>query len=439
MKSIQRQLLWWLSGGILLATSSAGFAIYYQARHEANQLFDYQLQQTALSLPAHVDTAAIHQNEELEEDILIEVWNPQDKLIYTSNRAFSLPRYKQQGFQTVRAFDEDWRLYIENRRRNFIQIAQPLSVRHELAASLAIRSLAPFFLLVPAMLILVAVIVQRSLAPLEGIAQTLGKRSPTDLQALPDQNLPLELATIVRALNNWLERLDKALSAQRDFIADAAHELRSPLTALKLQLQLTERAKTDAQRLAGFAKLHDRINRAIHLVEQLLTLARHESARNPVADDTTALGELVQEISSDYAATASQKQVGLTTTVPFPDIIVRGNPHSLRILLKNLLENAFNHTPADGGVHLHVCQEQGTPILRVTDSGCGIPAESRQRVFDRFYRCPGDNAPGTGLGLAIVKNIADQHQACISLEDAPSGQGLQISVAFPPYNTSAHT
>lgn len=439
MKSIQRQLLWWLSGGILLATSGAGVAIYYQARYEANQLFDYQLQQTALSLPAHVNSEAIHPNEELEEDILIEVWNPQDKLIYTSNHAFSLPRYKQQGFQTVRAFDEDWRLYIENRRHNFIQIAQPLSVRHELAASLAIRSLAPFFLLVPVMLILVAVIVQRSLAPLEGIAQTLGKRSPTDLQALPDQNLPLELATIVRALNNWLERLDKALSAQRDFISDAAHELRSPLTALKLQLQLTERAKTDTQRLSGFTKLHDRINRAIHLVEQLLTLARHESARNPVADDTTALGELVQETSSDYAATANQKQVDLTSTVPFPDIIVRGNPHSLRILLKNLLENALNHTPAGGGVQMQVCQEQGSPILRVTDSGSGIPAESRQRVFDRFYRCPGDNAPGTGLGLAIVKNIADQHQARIHLEDAPSGQGLQVSVTFPSSDKSAHT
>lgn len=431
MKSIQRQLLWWLSGGILLAASIAGIAIYNSARHQANQLFDYQLQQAAISLPAHLNDQAVYPTEELDEEILIQVWNPQDKLIYTSNPAFSLPRYKQQGFQTVQAFDEDWRLYIENRRVNYIQIAQPLSVRNALAANLAIRSLAPFFVLIPVMLVLTAFIVRRSLSPLQNIAHALGQRSPTDMQALPIKDLPEELTAIVQALNGWLTRLEHALAAQRDFVANAAHELRSPLTALKLQLQLTERATTDDKRLSGFRKLHERLNRTTHLVEQLLTLARHESWQSQSADGEVRLGELVRTISTDYNGLAESRQIHLSATIFEPEILIRGNQHSLEILLKNLLENAINHTPAGGEIHLTTVREADGAILRITDTGCGISQEERQHVYKRFYRCLGDDAPGTGLGLTIVKNIADQHQAHIQLDDNPHGSGLQVTVKCP--------
>lgn len=432
MNSIQRQLLLWLLLVILLAVSTAGVAIYYSARNEANRLFDYQLRGTAVSLPAHLNPEAIYPHEELEEeDIVIQVWTPQDKLIYSSNPKLSLPRYKQQGFQTIHAFDEDWRLYIENRRMNFIQIAQPQSARDALAASLAIRSLAPLFILIPVMLLLAALVVRRNLAPLKDIARTLAKRSPTDLQALPIRGLPQELQTIVHALNGWLNRLEQTLSAQRNFIADAAHELRSPLTALKLQLQLTERAKTESQRLTSFTRLHERINRAIHLVEQLLTLARHETPLDAINGTTVALGNLLQTIGNDYSVTTDSKHIQLLTLVPEPDILIQGDPHGLTLLLKNLLDNAFNHTPAGGSILLQVERKQGQVLLRVTDSGCGIAAEDRQRVFDRFYRCPGDSTPGTGLGLAIAQNIAGQHQASIQLADNPNGQGLQVTVAFP--------
>lgn len=431
MRSIQRQLLWWLSGGILLAASIAGVAIYNSARHQANQLFDYQLQQAAISLPAHVNDEAVYPTEELNEEILIQVWNPQDKLIYTSNPAFSLPRYKQQGFQTVQAFDENWRLYIENRRVNYIQIAQPLSVRNALAAKLAIRSLAPFFILIPVMLALTAFIVRRSLSPLQNIAHSLGQRSPIDLQALDGRDLPEELSAIVQALNGWLTRLDSALTAQRDFVANAAHELRSPLTALKLQLQLTERASTEDKRLSGFSKLHERLNRTTHLVEQLLTLARHEAWQNQPLEEETRLGELVRTVSTDYGSIAESRQIHLFTSIFEPEIRIQGNRHSLEILLKNLLENAINHTPAGGEVHLATYREPDRAILRIIDTGCGISREERQHVYQRFYRCLGDNAPGTGLGLTIVKNIADQHQAHIQLDDNPNGSGLQVTVRFP--------
>lgn len=437
MKSIQSQLLLWLSAGILLATGITGAAIYYSLRAEANELLDYQLQQVALSLPDHVRDDADFQSQELEEDILIQVWDSQGKLIYSSIPDSSLPHYKQQGFQTVNAFDEDWRLYIENRRSNFIQIAQPLSVRDALAANLAVRTLLPFFLLVPAMLVLVVIIVRRNIAPLDGIARSLGQRSPVDLQPLPMSGLPQELAIIVQALNDWLGRLGKSLSVQQNFVADAAHELRSPFTALKLQLQLTERAITEEQRMLGFGKLHERLNRAIHLVEQLLTLARHESVASMSVYGNASLDVLIRMLANDYGVLAGDRGIHFSTLTDGTGLSVQGDFHSLAVLLKNVLENAFNHTPPGGNVCLQAGHGEGQVFLRVTDTGKGIAAQDRERVFDRFYRCPDDHAPGTGLGLAIVQNIAVQHQARVHLDDNPAGHGLQLTVVFPVFRKPA--
>ena len=430
MSSIQRQLLLGLTLGIVLATGSAGVAIYYSARNEANELFDYQLRQAALSLPAHLNDESVSHSEGLGEEIVVQVWSQKEKLIYNSNPLWILPRYKQQGFHTVEAFDVQWRIYSENRRKNFIQIAQPISVRDYLAASFAIRSLIPFFLLIPVILLLAGLIVQRRLQPLQSIAQAMGARTATDLQALPVDNLPSEVATITLALNELLARLDKALSAQRAFIADAAHELRSPLTALKLQLQLAERAKTETQRTQAIAKLHERLNRTIYLVEQMLTLARYEAAQGTLTNAHVALGALVQQVIADYHTTACNAGINLHTVLPVPDIRVQGHAANLTIMLKNLLENALHYTPFGGEVVVQVTQEQ-QPVLRVTDTGIGIPEAERERVFDRFYRCVDNATAGTGLGLAIVRNIAEQHHAIITLADNPQQHGLQVSVRFP--------
>jgi two-component system OmpR family sensor kinase len=433
MSSIQRQLLLGLTLGILLATGSAGVAIYYSARIEANDLFDYQLRQAAMSLPAHLNDESFSQSDGLGEEIVVQVWSKKEKLIYSSNPPWSLPRYKQQGFHTVNAFDMDWRIYSENRRKNFVQIAQPISVRDYLAASFAIRSLIPFFLLIPVILLLAGVIVKRRLQPLQHIAQAMEARTATDLQPLPMQNLPSEVATITHSLNDLLARLNKALSAQRAFIADAAHELRSPLTALKLQLQLAERAKTETQRTQAISKLHERLNRTIYLVEQMLTLARHEAAQG-MTTTAVALGALVQQVMADYVNTAANAEIQLGADLPTSEVWVQGHPQNLAIMLKNLLENALHYTPAGGAVIIQVtldAMDETHPVLRVTDTGGGIPAAERERVFNRFYRCADNAVPGTGLGLAIVRNIVDQHQAQIILADNPQTHGLQVSVIFP--------
>lgn len=432
MSSIQQKLLIWLLGCITLATGIAGAGIYEISRNEANRLFDYQLQQTAVSLPAHPDENFTNNTEAFaEEDIIIQVWTPKGRLVYSSGHGIPLQMYKHQGFQTITNQEESWRVYTENRRTNVIQVAQPLRVREYLAANLAIRSLVPLLLFIPIILVLAGVIVRRNLSPLQNMTRHLRQRTVFDLQPLPEQNLPLELSTITHALNDLFARLDKAQSAQRAFIADAAHELRSPLTALKLQLQLAERAKTEEQRTLAIHKLGERLERAIHLTMQLLTLARQEALSNRPPNTKIGLGELLQRIHADYLITAQARQITLILEIPPNALEIQGNTDNLLILLKNLVENALHYTPDGGQITLQACKENNHPLLRITDTGMGIPVEERQRVFDRFYRIAGNTLPGTGLGLSIVKNIADQHGASIDLQENPSGKGLQISILFP--------
>lgn len=430
VKSIQTQLIAWLFLSIVLAGTAAGVASYFSSLKAANNLFDYLLQQAALSLPAHPEANMPTQNEPFAtEHIVVQVWNPEDELIYTSNTDWTLPRYKQQGFHTVEAFDTQWRIYTENRRSNFIQLAQPLDSRNGLARNLAVQALIPFAVLIPVMLLLVIVSIQRGLLPLRGIAQALYKRTPNDLQPLQLASMPHELIIISRALNNLLARLDKALNAQRAFVADAAHELRSPLTALKLQLQLAERTMQEPQRTQAISKLHERLNRAIALVEQMLTLARQEASVELDAYTSVNLRDLILAVVQQLQPQAEVKQIHFYTDL-IANTSIKGHRANLEILLRNLLDNALKHTPAQGTVHIGLQTISNKMQLDIIDNGSGIAEQERERVFARFYRGVDEQVPGTGLGLAIVKNIAEQHQASIELLDNPQGTGVWVKLIF---------
>lgn len=433
MKTIRLQLLIWLLGGMLACTLVAGVAMYAKVREEANELFDYQLKQVAGLLPAQgaLQAQPAGAAEDPEEDIVVQVWGRDGTMIYVSHPALALPRYPENGFKTVSAHDDRWRVYGEARHNRFVQIAQPTSVRQELAAELAMRSLLPFLALIPMLAVLIGVVVGRSLRPLQRVAQAVGRRSPNALQPLPTDGLPPEIRPMLDALNDLLGRLDHALSAQRAFVADAAHELRSPLTALKLQLQLAERAKTDEQRTAAFAKLHDRLDRSTHLVQQLLTLARHEPQMEAQDFRDVDFQKLAQQVVADQAPLAESQGIDLGVETSAMATAVKGDADGLRIMLGNLVNNAIRYTPSNGRVDVIVLMQEGHPTLRVRDTGPGIPSDERSRVFDRFYRREGTGVSGSGLGLAIVKNIADHHGAAIQLSDNVSGQGLDVTVSFP--------
>jgi len=306
-------------------------------------------------------------------------------------------------------------------------------VRNRLAANVALRTLWPLIVLLPLLGLAVWVIVGRGLKPLRRVTSALDTRHPEALDPLPDQRLPLEVQPLVRALNGLLERLATALDIQKAFVADAAHELRTPLAAVQIQSQLVARARDETARGEALADLQAGVTRATRLAEQLLALARAEPDGVAVAE-ALDLRALLQDCVATYAPLAMNRGVDLGIEAS-EAATVTGEAEALRVMFHNLLDNATKYTPQGGRVDVSLRVEGGRPVVRIADSGPGIAPADRERVFDRFYRAGAGadrartDVAGSGLGLAIVRRIAAQQHAQVSLDEAPAG-GLQVTVRF---------
>jgi two-component system OmpR family sensor kinase len=436
MSSIRRQLIVGLLLAVVAGCVFAAGWIYVTARDEANALFDYHLEQIAWSMRDHSfqrELIAPPSAGELESDFVVQIWDRSGREIYLSRPHARVPGYTPLGFTDQHTGDAAWRVFAVRTRGRVIQVAQPQRVRDRLAAGLALRAAAPIALLVPLLAALVWIVVGRGLRPLESIAAAVRKRHSTSLEPLSVGAVPDELSPLVGELNSLLARLGNALEVQRRFVADAAHELRSPLTALRLQAQLAERAGNGAARSQAIAELKSGVERATRVVEQLLTLARQGPEARPGAGEAVDLVALAQAVVTDFAPLAAQKNIDLGLERAAP-AMVRGDPVALRVLLANLVDNAVRYTPRGGAVDVDVGVDVGVAgahgaFLAVSDSGPGIPQDERERVFDRFHRVPGSGEVGSGLGLAIVREIAERQAARVSLEDRPGG-GLVVRVRF---------
>ncbi len=437
--SIRRELLGWLSLGLVAAIAAAAAATYLRARDEANALFDYQLAQMASSVTGMPLTARGPLGAGPGADALVvEIWNRNGVEVYLSQPKRRLPQSGQPGFDTVATDSGEWRVFTALADDQVVQVAQPMSVRRELAASLALRTILPLIAVLPFLAVVVWFGIARSMAPLERLAAAVGRRSPRSLAPLAESGQPREVQPLVAALNGLLARLDHALDAQRAFIADAAHELRTPLTAVHLQAQLAERAGSDAERATALAELRAGLDRATHLVGQLLTLAREEPgvAERPLA--RVNLADLARSVIADHVALAAARGIDLgLADVDAPganEAAVSGDAAGLRTLLSNLVDNALRYTPTGGRVDVAVAAGDGTPTLSVRDCGPGIAPDEEARVFDRFYRAPGTaDQAGSGLGLAIVRSVALRHGATVALGPGlggPVGPGLGVTVRF---------
>ena len=432
MMSIRRSLLIWLLSSVLAGGIGAAFVVFVQARVEVNDIFDYQLRQLALTLRDRTFfpndfTDALTGEESL--DFVIQVWASDGTLLYVSPAHMAVPNAVQLGFGEVVASGGRWRTFATQQRGLTIQVAQPLAVRNRLAFTAAWRTLLPFVVALPLMGLLIWRLVGRELKPIETAAQAVARRSPQSLQPIETANVPVEIEPLVSALNGLLGRLSGALEHERQFIADAAHELRTPLTALRLQLQLAERARDDQERAVSHAALREGIARAVRLVEQLLALARQDPDVPPEARDVD-LVPAARSAVDGHAASAGARGLSLGIEAPAEPVVVRGDPASLRTMLDNLIDNAIRYTPS-GRVDVRVMREADRAVLEVEDTGPGIAPNERARVFDRFYRGESAAQGGSGLGLAIVKRIADKHGGTVELLDARSGQGLRVRVSLP--------
>ncbi len=431
MTSIRLRLLLMLLAMLAVAALLMGLVAYRTVLAETETLFDYQLRQMALSLrdqgEIRPDQARALNNEEL--DFVVQIWTADGRSIYASRPHSVLPARALLGFADLNVQSEIWRTFSVISNDRVIQVAQPRRIRRQLATEAALNSIAPLVIVAPLLAIVIWWLAAMILRPLSVVAAGVRKRDARSLIALPTQDLPDEIAPLVRALNELLQRLRQALDGQRAFIADAAHELRSPLTALKLQMKVLEQADEHDARSQAQAALGSGIDRTARLVEQLLALARHEPGAPPIAPSRLDLAELARSVMADLVPLAVAKKQSLQRNGETP-VFVDGDEAALSLLIRNLVDNAIRHAPAGGWIELTVEEAGGTPTLHVDDAGAGIPAEERSRVFDRFYRRHSTETEGSGLGLAIVRGIAEQHGASVRLDDSPLG-GLRVSLLFP--------
>ena len=432
MTSLRGRLLIWLLGGVVLIGALGGWFVYRNALAEADIFFDYQLRQTALLLsdqPVEYQLSADLPGADAGFDFVIQVWTFNGVRVYLSRPHAVLPAITRLGFSNVTTSEERWRVFGAQGLTKVVQVAQPLRVREQQAAELALRTLKPFALLLPVLGVLIWLAVGRALEPLKRVTQLVRSRQVNALAPLPQEPLPDEVQPLVGALNELLGRLGAALQRERAFMQDAAHELRTPLTALHLQMGALARATSDAERAEATEKLSAGVQRAIRLIEQMLALSRQEARVEP-AQSRVALDELAREIVAELIPLADAKQIDLGISESQSALIL-GDGDALGTLMRNLVDNAVRYTPSGGRVDVAVEHAPDRALLKVVDTGPGIPEEDRDRVFDRFYRRPGTAPPGSGLGMSIVKAIADKHSATITLGAGPGGGGLAVMVSFP--------
>jgi len=430
MNSIRARLLLWLLATLAAAALLMGGLTYRSVLAETEVLFDYQLRQMALSLRDQGEIAPGQAGALTDEqlDFVVQIWTVDGRGVYASRAHSSLPERAALGFADITVQGRTWRTFGVATRERVIQVAQPRQIRRQLAANAALHSVLPLLIVAPVLALVVWWLAAGTLAPLQRVAAGLRARDEQSLQPLATDGLPVEVAPLVAALNGLLQRLGTSLDAQRAFVSDAAHELRSPLTALTLQLQLLRRAPDDAASAAAVAALGAGIDRAGRLVEQLLALARAEPGAPLAMAGGLDLHELVRAAVADTVSLAQARGTAIELMTEAP-VLVRGNAASLTMMVRNLADNAVRHSPPGGRVELRVFLDAGVPTLQVDDDGPGIPAGDRARVFARFYRRASDDAAGSGLGLAIVNSVAQRHDASISLAESALG-GLMVVVRF---------
>jgi len=467
--SLRRRLLGSVMTAIMLAAVFQGISAYRGALRQADAMFDYHLQQMAFALRGGPPLAVPMLEWDLNRDMgyVIQIWGPDGAQLFQSNR-LAMPPRAVLGFSDTSLGGMRYRVFSVQTPTQTIQIAQDMGERAARARALAVRAVFPMVVIAPLLMLALWWVIRRSLGPLERTRRQVAARAVDDLSALPQDGLPDEVRPLVQEINLLFGRVKTAVDAQRSFVAHAAHELRSPLTALKLQAQALARSDDVAVREQALARLNQGIDRAIRLMQQLLVLARQESPGDAVAASNLDLHDLVQSavagllpqarargidlglrparndgaetangIDDTFDADGAQRagRATVRTVEQAPPATVHGEAEALLILLRNLLENALKYTPAPGRVDIQLRTHDAGVVLTVEDSGPGIAPEERVRVFDRFYRGASDrdgvDPGGSGLGLAIVRTIATRHQARVTLGQSDHLGGLRVEVHFP--------
>lgn len=450
--SLRRRLLGTLIGLLALGWITAAVSSYYDTHRGIEELFDAQLAQSArilYSLTSHEvqeqatsDKAIPFQKNSVEDNFAAD--HPDEhKLVYQiwlndylAAGSANSPGYHlaltPTGFSDRLIDGVRWRIFAMSEAGNpiAVEIGEDYDIREKLTSAIVFRMTLPILLALPILAVLVWFSVGRVLRPLDLLAAQMRLRDPENLTPVTVGNVPSEVQPLVTAMNNLFERLHEAFESERCFTTNAAHELRTPLAAIKIQAQVAERVEDAMRKRVALQHVIMGVDRATHMVEQLLTLARLDPQSALTTLEQADLCYLSTQVLIDCAPLALTKNIELALNDTCHGTVY-GHPPALSILIRNLVDNAIRYSHYGGCVEVQAAMGPEGTVLSVIDNGPGIPEEDRQRVFERFYRRLDTKTVGSGLGLSIVRRIAELHHATIGLYTSQYG-GLEVKVIFPP-------
>lgn len=428
--SIRRTAFIWLAGLMAAIGVCAAITSFFLVRNEASDFLDNQLRQIALyvgnapSVPAGRVGDVPH---DPEDDFVVQVWDAAGKPLRLSHPAVDIPRQPATGFADISTGNDNWRVYTLAVPDRTVQISQDTRVRQELATNAALQAALPIIILIPLSLLTLSWIIDRIMARLNRLAVTVASRDAGADDPVPIDDVPAEVVPFVSSINLMLARLRALLERQRRFISDAAHELRTPLSALQIQIDNLRHHDRDGRFSQRLTELEAGIGRATSLVNKLLRLARYDAQEPAPATQSIDLVQLAFDIVARLTPLAESRQIDLGITRQDKATVV-GSLSDFEIILGNLMENAVRYTPLGGTVDVAVAVCGQEACVDVRDTGPGIDEEEMPRVFERFFRaCPQDSE-GSGLGLAIAKAAAERQGVGLTLAMREDGPGLVASL-----------
>ncbi|MBV6824654.1 ATP-binding protein [Pseudomonas sp. PD9R] len=433
-ESIQLRLSVTLSLAILVVAVVAGIFAYVSAFDEAHEMQDDTLREMAELFDRQHMTLKYPETVAEDDDesrIILQYLADGSKATGKGDAGTPLPfpTTLADGLTTVPIAGEAFRVLVKTTAQGErIAVAQETGARDKDARASALRSVLPFLVLLPVLLLVVGDLVRKLFRPIATLSSEIDRRDEQELHPIEEHHLPVEIRPFVVAINRLLTRVAQSMETQRRFVADAAHELRSPLTALSLQAERLAAADMPPLARERLVPLRRGIERGRNLIDQLLTLAKAQSASNP-AVSTVSVHDVYRRVLEDLMPLAEIKHLDIGVEIE-KDLQVRINAIDLIAVVKNLVDNAIRYTPEHGRVDLSLVMDKGEALLQIKDSGPGIALEEQGRVFDPFYRSLGTDESGSGLGLSIVKAIVDRTGARVRLgfTDEQAQRGLCVSL-----------
>lgn len=438
-RSLRGRLLALLVGGVSATWILVAIATYADGRFRTSRMLDAQLAEYSEVLGAiashealEIAGTATHHDPTYLQSASYQVFSLDGSLLLRSHDAPQVPLAPTDGYSDVRAAGVQWRAFRRTDRPNevVVIVGHRLAQRDELVAGLALRLLVPMVVGLPLLAIALWFAVARALSPLDRLARELAGREAGRLAPIQALDAPAEVAPLVRATNELFARLERSFDNERRFTGDAAHELRTPLAALRTQAEVALSTASDERRARALQQVVEGVERATRLVEQMLLLARLDAAD---AARSFAPQDLAAVCAPAVAEAAGRGRARGAHVVLEGDSRPRasGDAVMLGVLVRNLLENALRHAPDGGRVRVRLGTDAGAAILTIEDSGAGVPADLRERIFDRFFRGGDARGPGSGLGLSIVRRIVELHGGTIGASRSEDLGGLRVDVRLP--------